>query len=130
MQSGDYLVVFIILFVILLLFVWLVFAFLHTKTSKKQTIIKDYSAHEILELVKDSNNSLSALEEYSKIAKAHYHRYMGEISDFDLEFVVVLSAHKHVNAKLILEVERYFKVENPNRATLLDNALGAGLKKR
>ena len=129
MQNSDYLIVFFILFIIVLLFVWLVFAFLHTKTSKRQTIIKDYSAHEILELVKDSN-SLSNLEEYCKIARVHYHRYMGEISDFDLNFIILLSVNKHVNAKLILEVERYFRLENPSRAKLLDNALGTGLKNR
>lgn len=130
MENKEYLLVVIILFAIFILFVALVFAFIKTNNRNKRVQVDDYSALEILSILEDSNNTLERLKYYSDIAKMHYNRYMGEVENFDLKVVAILSSHKSVNAKLVLEVERYFKNENPSRKQLIDKALGAGLSNR
>lgn len=126
---------FILVFLIVgLLLIALFFVFLGDKMfGKKQTtqnLPKIPNAQEVLILLKDKDNDLHKLEQYSKLASEHYAQYMQEIENFDLEFVAILTSHKGVNAKLILEVERHFKQQNPERKSLLDQALGMGLKHR
>ncbi|MDE5603208.1 MAG: hypothetical protein K2I71_04740, partial [Helicobacter sp.] len=96
--------------------------------QKKQEKIPN--AKELLELLQQKDNTLEILYQCSNLAKIHYTSYFQENENFDLEFVGILSSHKNVNAKLILEIEKYFKSINPNRKELLDKALENGLSKR
>ncbi|MCI5969086.1 hypothetical protein [Helicobacter sp.] len=118
-----------ILLICLLFLIALGFALSNSKTKKdsKDTQPKIPNAQELLKLLKTEENTLESLHQYSKTACAFYNRYMQECNDFDLEFIAILSAHKNVNAKLILEIERNFKTLNPARKTLLDKALTLGL---
>lgn len=130
MQSW---ILIVIVLVVVILAVALFVAFLRDKSMKnrlKEKEVKIPNAQEILELLKDKNNDLNKLEQYSNLASIHYRRYMEEMPDFDLDFVAILTSHKGVNAKLILEVERNFKQANPARKELLEKALNMGLKHR
>lgn len=122
-----------ILFIcVLLLIVAFGFALWNSKTKKDSNTqqIKIPNAQELLELLKAEDNTLESLSKHSQTACKFYERYMEECDDFDLEFVAILTAHKSVNAKLILEIERRFKTLNPSRKTLLDKALSFGLGHR
>lgn len=130
MQSW---VLILIIFVVVSLAVALFIAFLHDKSIKnriKEKEPKVPNAQELLESLKDKSNDLNKLAQYSNLAYTHYMQYMSEMSDFDLEFIAILTSHKSVNAKLILEAERHFKQLNPERKTLLEKALNVGLKHR
>ncbi|MBD5164521.1 hypothetical protein [Helicobacter sp.] len=132
MQKEDW-ILFLVFLIGGLLLIALFFVFLGDKFNKKETTsdtLKIPNAQEILELLKDKKNDLKQLEQYSKLAFAHYQQYMQEIESFDLEFITILTSHKGVSAKLILEVERHFKQLNPARKELLEKALGMGLKHR
>lgn len=130
MQKDSWILL-LIIFIIGLLLVALLIALLKQKrVQKSQAIEKIPSAQELLELLKQKDNTLAKLASYSTLAKAHYMQYMQEIPNFDLEAVAILTAHKNVNSKLILEVEKYFKSLNPSRKELLDKALSIGLSKR
>ncbi|TLD84073.1 hypothetical protein LS70_004525 [Helicobacter sp. MIT 11-5569] len=129
MQSW---ILILILFICVLLVIAFGYALWNSKGKKdsKNPSTKIPNAKELLEMLKEKGNSLEQLKSYSKIACAHYEQYMQEIKDFDLEFVAILTAHKNVNAKLILEIERHFKNINPERKALLDQALTVGLGSR
>lgn len=130
MQSKDWILILIFLS-IGLIFIALFFIFFfykNTQAPKKQEKIPN--AKEILELLGQRGNTLESLQQYSNLAKIHHSSYFQENENFDLEFVSILASHKNVNAKLVLEVEKYFKSMNPNRKELLDKALGSGLNKR
>ncbi len=133
MQKEDW-ILFLVFLIGGLLLIALFFVFLGDKMfNKKETpsdTLKIPNAQELLELLKDKTNDLKKLEQYSKLAFAHYQQYMQEIENFDLEFIAILTSHKSVSAKLILEVERHFKQLNPTRKELLEKALGMGLKHR
>ncbi|MBX7490256.1 hypothetical protein [Helicobacter turcicus] len=121
-----------ILFVCVLLLIAFGFALWNSKTKKNSNTpqTKIPNAQELLELLKAKDNTLESLSKHSQTACKFYERYMDECDDFDLEFVAILTAHKNVNAKLILEIERRFKTLNPARKTLLDKALTFGLGHR
>lgn len=130
MQSW---ILIVIVLVVVILAVALFVAFLRDKSMKnrlKEKEVKIPNAQEILELLKDKKNDLNKLEQYSNLAYIHYKQYMEEMPDFDLDFVAILTSHKGVNAKLILEVERNFKQANPARKELLEKALNMGLEHR
>ncbi|WP_299547734.1 hypothetical protein [uncultured Helicobacter sp.] len=125
----------LILIVLICVILLIAFGFALWSGQKKQSSPKKVSnriptAKELLELLQDNTNTLADLKAHSNTACANYEHYMQEQSDFDLEFVAILTAHKSVNAKLILEVERNFKSINPARKTLLDQALSLGLGNR
>ncbi|TLE13995.1 hypothetical protein LS72_009270 [Helicobacter apodemus] len=130
MQQKDWVLV-IIFLSIGLIFISLFFIFFfykNTQPQKKQE--KMPNAKEILELLRQKENTLESLHQYSSLAKIHHTSYFQENENFDLEFVSILASHKNVNAKLVLEIEKYFKSINPNRKELLDKALESGLNKR
>ncbi|WP_104722556.1 hypothetical protein [Helicobacter mesocricetorum] len=130
MQPKDWILVLIFLS-IGLVFIALFFIFFfkkNTPQSKKQEKIPN--AKELLELLAQKENTLEMLYQYSNLAKIHHTSYFQESENFDLEFVSILASHKNVNAKLVLEVEKYFKSINPERKELLDKALESGLNKR
>ncbi|PZT47375.1 hypothetical protein B6S12_09395 [Helicobacter valdiviensis] len=131
MPKEDWILVLVFL-VIGLLFIGLVFVFFtfRGKEAKEVSIKARLSAKELLEFLNTKENDLQKLQEYSEIAKSYYLEYLEEYSDFDVEFVVGLSSHKAVNAKLVLEVERYFKKINPAREKLIEKALVKGLDRR
>ncbi|WP_297812505.1 hypothetical protein [uncultured Helicobacter sp.] len=121
------------IFVIVL--VLLIALFIALKREKPRKIQEESNfeipnASTLLESLKKQNNDLNTLAKYADLAFIHYDRYMEEMPDFDLEFFAILTSHKGVNAKLILEVERHFKQANPARKELLEQALNVGLKHR
>ncbi len=131
MQKEDWILALIFLICGLLL-IALVFALWSNKSAHKEqkSQTKIPSAQELLESLQTKENDLNILREYSKFACENYERYMGEMEDFDLKFIAILTSHKGVNAKLILEIERYFKKLAPSRKELLDQALTVGLEHR
>ncbi|CAM2950017.1 hypothetical protein [Helicobacter burdigaliensis] len=130
MPIEDWILVLVFL-IIGLLFIGLVFVFFAFGGKENQHSSKSkLSAKELLKALNAKENDLQKLQEYSEIAKNYYLEYLEEYKDFDVEFVVGLSAHKSVNAKLVLEVERYFKKINPTREKLIERALVKGLDKR
>lgn len=132
MQKGDW-ILFLVFLIGGLLLIALFFVFLGDKMFHKKQTTPDFkipNAKEILELLKDKQNDLKKLEQYSNLAFAHYRQYMQEIENFDLEFIAILTSHKGVSAKLILEAEKHFKQLNPARKELLEKALNVGLKRR
>lgn len=116
--------------VIGILFLGLLVAFLSRKPKASNAIEKIPSAQEILEVLKQKDKSLEDLKKCVKLAKIHYSTYMEEILDFDVQFVLLLATHKAVNAKLLLEIESYFKNANPSRKEIVDKALGVGVANR
>ena len=130
-MQDDILILSIIVLVVLALLIALFVAFKREKPKTYQE--KEFeipNATKLLELLKDPSNNLNTLEKYAKYAHSHYAQYMQEVPDFDLEFVAILTAHKGVNAKLVLEIEKKFKALNPERKALLDKALSVGLGHR
>lgn len=130
-MQDNILILSIIVLVVLALLIALFVAFKREKPKTYQE--KEFeipNATKLLELLKDPSNNLNTLEKYAKYAHSHYAQYMQEVPDFDLEFVAILTAHKGVNAKLVLEIEKKFKVLNPERKALLDKALSVGLGHR
>ncbi|MDD6056137.1 MAG: hypothetical protein SOW25_01515 [Helicobacter sp.] len=116
---------------IVLLFVALFVALKRQKRAKKEVeSLKIPSAEELLELLENKNNDLKKLESLVSLAKAHFRQYTQEISDFDLKVIAILSAHKGVNTKLILDTEKHFSSLNPTRKELLSKALSIGLSNR
>ena len=102
-------------------------------STKKPPILQHSSvpkAQELLGLLRSQENTLQSLRKYSQIACEYYGQYMREYQDFDLEFVAIRTAHKNVNAQLILEIERHFKSLNPSRKGMLDKALTSALGRR
>lgn len=130
-ENGFLIIAILCLFVILGAFC---FAMLFLKNKNKES--KDEPQEDIptpkdlIVLLENKKNTLKELEHYSQIALKHYRHYMQQMPNFDLEFLIVLVAHKSVNAKLILEVERFFKSSDPNRVEVIEKALGVGLKGR
>lgn len=130
-MQDNILILSIIVLVVLALLIALFVAFKREKPKTYQE--KEFeipNATKLLELLKDPSNNLNTLEKYAKYAHSHYAQYMQEVPDFDLEFVAILTAHKGVNAKLVLEIEKKFKALNPERKALLDKALSVGLGHR
>ena len=130
-MQDNILILSIIVLVVLALLIALFVAFKREKPKTYQE--KEFeipNATKLLELLKDPSNNLNTLEKYAKNAHSHYAQYMQEVPDFDLEFVAILTAHKGVNAKLVLEIEKKFKALNPERKALLDKALSVGLGHR
>ena len=130
-MQDNILILSIIVLVVLALLIALFVAFKREKPKTYQE--KEFeipNATKLLELLKDPSNNLNTLEKYAKYAHSHYAQYMQEVPDFDLEFVTILTAHKGVNAKLVLEIEKKFKALNPERKALLDKALSVGLGHR
>ena len=130
-MQDNILILSIIVLVVLALLIALFVAFKREKPKTYQE--KEFeipNATKLLELLKDPSNNLNTLEKYAKYAHSHYAQYMQEVPDFDLEFVAILTAHKGVNAKLVLEIEKKFKTLNPERKALLDKALSVGLGHR
>lgn len=125
-------ILFLMLFVCAGLLIALGFALWGSLNKKKAQDVanKTPNAKELLDLLQREENSLEQLKNFSSIACKFSKQYLQEMDDFDLEFIVILTAHQNVNAKLILEVERHFKNINPTRKTLLDEALSIGLKHR
>ncbi|WP_279127853.1 hypothetical protein [Helicobacter winghamensis] len=129
MESWIFTLILCVCIILLIVFGFALWSGQKTKESKnnKKAIP---TAKELLELLRDKNNTLEDLQTYSNTAYTYYERYMQENNDFDLEFIAILTAHKSVNAKLILEIERKFKSINPARKALLDQALTLGLGHR
>ncbi|TLD86787.1 hypothetical protein [Helicobacter sp. MIT 05-5294] len=133
MQKEDW-ILFLVFLIVGLLLIALFFVFLGDRMFGKgktaQNAPKIPNAQEVLTQLKDQSKDLHQLEFYSQLAFAQYAQYMQEVENFDLEFIAILTSHKSVNAKLILEVEKHFKQLNPKRKELLEKALGVGLKRR
>lgn len=129
-MQRDFLVLVLISAAIGILFLGLLFAFLLGKSKTPKKAEKIPSAREVLEALGQGSKTLEDLGECVGLAKAHYCDYMEEIADFDVQFVVLLAAHKAVSAKLLLEVESYFKSMDSSRKEILSKALGAGVARR
>ena len=128
---SDILILSIVALIVLALLIALFIAFKREKPkihNEKEFEIPN--AAKLLELLRDPNNNLNTLTKYADYAHSHYIQYMQEIPNFDLEFIAILTAHKSVNAKLILEIEKRFKALNPERKALLAKALSVGLGHR
>lgn len=128
---SDILILGVVALIVLALLIALFIAFKREKPKiHKENEFEIPNAAKLLELLRDPNNNLNTLTKYADYAHSHYIQYMQEIPDFDLEFVAILTAHKSVNAKLVLEIEKKFKALNPERKALLDKALSVGLGHR
>ena len=129
-MQKDILILNLLCAAIGVLFVGLWIAFLMSKTKTNIKSEKFPSAEELLAKMSKKENSLQDLIECVKFAKIHYNLYMGEVEDFDMKFLLILATHKATDAKLILDVESYFKLANPQRKEKLEKILGVGMARR
>lgn len=130
-MSKESLVLWILGICVFLLLVAFIFAMFFLKNPKKKTENeKRMKAKDLLILAKKADNSLDKLSEYVEIAKQDYGEFMRENENFDVEFLMILTAHKNINAPLLLGLEKFFKNQSPSRAPFLEKALGEALGKR
>ena len=131
-MEKENLILWILGICVVLLLIAFVFAMFFLKNSKKDIAKKEQkiSANALLSLLKNPQNSLKDLEEYVKIAEQNHREFMRENTNFDVDFLMILTTHKAVSAPLLLNAQKFFKNAMPERTTLLEKALGAGLGKR
>ncbi|MCL9818865.1 hypothetical protein [Helicobacter colisuis] len=129
-MQQDFLFLVLMSAVIGILFLGLLAAFLLKKPKVAKEAKNFPRAQEILEALKQKDKSLEDLKKCVNLAKIYYNAYMEEILDFDVQFVLLLATHRAVNAKLLLEIESYFKSANPSRKEIVDKALEVGVTNR